>query len=117
MVDWNNMKSSSARNLGNNGHMLWINGTELGIVRIFGDLHVVVAFLPLSRLSIDVTELGAPDSSKPELEYDHKVINHRIGLHKVSHFQFFYFFDYCINCSDFVVNLLWKRYICTSNGY
>lgn len=56
LVMWQNDESTAARRLDDDGQELWIDSAEGRVPTALGDADVVVALLPLQRLSVDVTK-------------------------------------------------------------
>ena len=65
LIKWQDEERTSASCFDDDGDELGIDGTEIGIPRIFRDPDVVVALLPSHRLSEHVPVLGVPDD-RPE---------------------------------------------------
>lgn len=67
IVNGKNEKCASTCNLCNNSHKLGIGSTEVGVMCVLCDLNVLIAAFTFSWAPINVTELGAPHSTPPQL--------------------------------------------------
>ena len=62
-----NKEGPSTCNFCDNSNKLRISSTEVGVMCILCDLNILIAAFTFSRAPIHMAELGAPDSTPPQL--------------------------------------------------
>lgn len=73
MIQRQNQERPTASDLRNNGHKFRVHSAKVGVVRVPGDLDVVIATLPLERDSVHMAELGTTYAAEPELKIIEKL--------------------------------------------